>query len=114
VKIGKCVVTSTFQSPKVLTVGEKIDMEDVKIEGPRRFGCRADITEKSLIFDGDWATVCGGKIAVFCDGAAGSESQPFETVGGFQYGALFMTNIRQKILTYSEDGVVAVWSVTQM
>lgn len=111
---GQCIATTTKNRPNMIVIGDNIEQHELPIEAPGRFGCRADITEKSLIFDGDYATVCGGKMAIFCDGAKGSRPQYFEDVGGFEYGAIFMTNISQKVLTYSEDGVVTVWSLRQM
>jgi hypothetical protein len=63
------------------------------------------------MFDGDFAVVCGGKSASLIDGAAEGSPRLFESVGGFQYGGVFMTSIYQKILTYSEDGMVSVWSL---
>ena len=108
---GRCVATSSNGSPQVLVIGDSVEQHEMRVEAPGRFGCRADITERNLVFDGDYATVCGGRMAVFCDGAIGSSPKALEDVGGFQYGAIFMTNISQKVLSYSEDGVVSVWSL---
>ena len=112
--IGKCIVTSSFKSPEILVIGDTVEQTELKMEAPGRFGCRSDITDKSLIFNGDFATVCGGKMAVFWDGAPDSEPQTFDEISGFVYGALFITNISQKVLTYNEDGVVSIWSLRQL
>ncbi|OHT08291.1 hypothetical protein TRFO_04898 [Tritrichomonas foetus] len=109
---GHCTVTPSYLSPEMIVIGDSVEIEELQIESPGRFGCRADITDKSLIFDGDVATICGGRMAAFWDGAG--EPQTFDDVGGFVYGALFMTNISQKVLTYSEDGVVSIWSLRQL
>lgn len=110
---GRCVAMTLNSSPQVLVIGDSVEQHELMIDPPSRFGCRADITDKNLVFEGDYATVCGGNMAVFCDGAIGSAPQVLENFGGFQYGAIFMTNISQKILTYSEDGVVSIWSLRE-
>jgi hypothetical protein len=96
-------------APLVLQIGETVGQQELKIEAPRRFGCRADITGKGIVFRGEFAAICGGKMVTFMDGDQGCP-QPFETLGGFQYGAIFITSIAPKILTYSEDGIVALWA----
>ena len=108
---GRCVAISSNGSPQVLVIGDSVEQHELRVDAPGRFGCRADITDRSFVFDGEYATVCGGRMAVFCDGAVDSSPKPLEDVGGFQYGAVFMTNISQKVLSYSEDGVVSVWSL---
>ncbi|KAK8852443.1 hypothetical protein M9Y10_017419 [Tritrichomonas musculus] len=114
---GFCIATPSYTSPELLIIDESsndIKRKKLNIDSPNRFGCRSDITDKSLIFDGDFATICGGKNATFWDGVQDSEPQLLDNVGGFIYGALFMTNISQKVLTYSEDGIVSIWSLRQM
>lgn len=118
---GTCVVTPSFTSPELLIIDNNdtgsnngIKQRKLNIESPNRFGCRSDITDKSLIFDGDFATICGGKNATFWDGVTDSKPQLLDNVGGFIYGALFLTNISQKVITYSEDGIVSIWSLRQM
>ncbi|KAH0789751.1 WD repeat-containing protein 5B isoform X2 [Histomonas meleagridis] len=108
---GRCIASTVTSPHKMLIIGNEVNQVDLKNDAPGRFGCRASINDKSLLFEGNHATVCGGKTAVFCDGAAGCVPQMLEDVGGFIYGALFMNDISQKILTYSEDGVVSVWSL---
>jgi hypothetical protein len=105
---GVCVAMSAGSPPHVLEVGDVIEQRAMEIEAPGRFGCRADITGRGMVFRGRFAAVCGGKMAAFVDGDEGA-SQAFESQRGFQYGAIFMSAIAQKILTYSEDGVVALW-----
>lgn len=113
-KSGNCIVTSSYKSPKMLNFGDKIELKELHVDAPDRFGCRSDITDNSLIFDGDLATICGGKIASFWDGVPDSEPQLLDDVGGFIYGGIFMTNLSQKLLTYSEDGIISIWSLRQM
>ena len=111
---GRFVVTTSKGKPVLMS--EDADKEPsptgLSYEAPMRFGCRTDITEKNLIFSGDFATLCGGRMAAFIDGDSG-EPVLFEDVGGFDYGAIFINNIAQKVLTYSEDGVVTIYSLRQ-
>jgi hypothetical protein len=95
----------------LLTIGETMDQQELPIEPPARFGCRADISDKRLMFAGEFGAVCGGQMAVFCDGEIEGENQVLDSMGGFQYGAVFMSNISHRILTYSEDGLVSLWSL---
>jgi hypothetical protein len=106
---GRCVAMSADGAPQVLEIGDTVVHQELKIEAPQRFGSRADIIGKGMVFRGEFSAVCGGKMATFVDGSRGS-TRPFESLGGFQYGAIFMTSIAQKILTYSEDGIVALWA----
>jgi len=108
---GQCVVTTSKSQPVLLEINTKVNTSLLAFEPPMRFGCRADITEKNLIFGSDFSSVCGGRMAAFCSGL--SEPFLFEDVGGFDYGAIFLSEIAQKVLTYSEDGVIAVWSIKQ-
>jgi WD40 repeat protein len=80
-----CVAVSAWNSPQILELNETIGQHELHTEPPGRFGCRADITEKGLYFDGDFATVCGGKRVTFIDGVSNTCPQLFESVGGFQY-----------------------------
>jgi WD40 repeat protein len=107
---GRCVAVAAAAAPRMIELNST-ECHELEIDPPGRFGCRADIADRGLMFDGDFAVVCGGKSAALIDGAAGGSSRLFESVGGFQYGGVFMTSIYQKILTYSEDGMVSVWSL---
>ena len=112
---GRFVVTTAKGKPVLMSQtdsGEEPAPTGLSYEAPMRFGCRADITEKNLIFSGEFATLCGGRMAAFIDGDSG-EPMLFEDVGGFDYGAIFINNIAQKVLTYSEDGVVTLYSLRQ-
>lgn len=109
---GKFVVTTAKSQPILIELDDEPHSTLMAYEAPMRFGCRADITEKNLIFSGDFATLCGGRMAGFCDGLG--EPFLFEDVGGFDYGAIFINNIAQKVLTYSEDGVITVYSLKQL
>ena len=112
---GRFVVTTAKGKPVLMAESSDSDQPTptgLAYEAPMRFGCRADITEKNLIITGDFATLCGGRMAAFIDGDGG-EPMLFEDVGGFDYGAIFINNIAQKVLTYSEDGVVTIYSLRQ-
>jgi WD40 repeat protein len=106
---GICVATSAGAPPRLIEVADTVVARDLGGDAPGRFGCRADITGRGMVFRGRFAAVCGGKTATFVDGDE-RLAHPLETPGGFQYGAIFMASIAQKILTYSEDGVVALWA----
>ena len=111
---GRFVVTTSKGRPILMADGS--DDEPIptglSYEAPMRFGCRADIMESNLMFSADFATLCGGRMAAFIDGDSG-QPMLFEDVGGFDYGAIFINNIAQKVLTYSEDGVVTIYSLRQ-
>lgn len=109
---GVCVITTTTTKPVLLKIEEnKFILSSLQFEKPTRFGTRADIIEKNIIFSGEFATVCGGRMGSFADGY--SQPIPLEDIGGFDYGAIFISNLAQKVLTYSEDGTVTVYSLAQ-
>ena len=108
---GQCIITTTKSQPVLLEINNDIKTTILGYESPMRFGCRADITEKNLIFGSDFSTVCGGRMASFCSGL--SDVYIFEDVSGFDYGGIFLSDLGQKVLTYSEDGVISIWTIKQ-
>ena len=107
-------IASTVKAPhQLIQIGDEIKRTSMPCDAPGRFGCRGAINDKSLIFEGDYEAVCGGKMGIFFEGNSGNIPQILEDVNGFIYGALFITNLSHKILTYSEDGALSVWSLRQ-
>lgn len=105
-------VASTVRAPhQLVQIGDEITRTSMQCDAPGRFGCRAAISEKSMIFEGDYEAVCGGKMGIFFEGNSGNIPQILDDVNGFIYGALFITKLAHKVLTYSEDGVVSLWSL---
>ena len=110
IETGRCVVMSSNGPPQVLVVGDTVQQR-IKVDPPMRFGCRADITEHNWLSKTDYAALFGGRDAVFFSGSEDCPLQRLESIGGFHYGAIFTTAVSHKVLSYSEDGVVSLWSV---
>ena len=109
---GQCIGISMNNSPMLIQLNEsKTSTKPLPFDPPERFGCRGDIIGKNIIFENDYSTMCGGKMSAFSDGS--NTPTLLKDINGFKYGAIFMGNIAQKIITYSEDGVVSMWSAHQ-
>jgi hypothetical protein len=88
---GRCVAAAA--APRMIEL-RITECHGLGIDLPRRFGCRSDITDRDHVHR-----------------RAEQSLRLYESVRVFQYGGVFVTSISQKILTYSEEGMVSVWSL---